>query len=315
MASIRKIHASAAEEWAALVEQEWRKTVEGILNTGRVVNEALDDLEHGEKAGFYKRLPFSMSTAKKLGAVAKDPRFLAHVRDLPASWGTLYELTKLDNGTWTNAIKNGLIRADMERCDAKRLRPPAPIVREEIRTAKSGHEWAMGLDELLPKTLPFRREVFDAAVAGVRDHLDEIDPGTLHAWKGCAKELQRALDVLDDLTSGVGVVDIRNSEEPMVHRRETQADGIPLAQSENRVVPFRREVRHRIPHNDPDRFVEATVSSLENLVSGFSLCDSGVVKIDQIDRSKLKFWTDSMSESLRALTQFRKHLTKLMEEE
>lgn len=56
-------------------------------------------------------------------------------------------------------------------------------------------------------------------------------------------------------------------------------------------------------------------SESESLADTFSLCDEGVVKIDQIDRSRLKFWTNSMGESLRALTRFRKQLTQMMEED
>jgi hypothetical protein len=44
-------------------------------------------------------LPFTDRTAQRLMAVAADQRISngAHVSDLPTSWGTLYELTKLDN--------------------------------------------------------------------------------------------------------------------------------------------------------------------------------------------------------------------------
>jgi N6-adenosine-specific RNA methylase IME4 len=42
----------------------------------------------------------------------------AHVRTLlPPSWGTLYDLTKLDDGTWALAMERGIIRPDMERKD------------------------------------------------------------------------------------------------------------------------------------------------------------------------------------------------------
>ena len=49
-------------------------------------------------------LPFSPQTARKLMAVANHPVLSnhAHVRVLPPSWGTLYELTKL--GWKDNAI-------------------------------------------------------------------------------------------------------------------------------------------------------------------------------------------------------------------
>jgi hypothetical protein len=61
-------------------------------------------------------LPFSTQTARKLMAIGADRRLSkgAHVRDLPPSWGTLYELTKLDDETWGIAEERGLIRPDVE---------------------------------------------------------------------------------------------------------------------------------------------------------------------------------------------------------
>ena len=41
---------------------------------------------------------------------------------MPNSWGTLYELTKLDNATFARALERGAIHAEMERRDALGLR-------------------------------------------------------------------------------------------------------------------------------------------------------------------------------------------------
>ena len=84
-------------EWAAQINAEWRKSVEGIINTGRLISQALEEIQHGEKEAFYSLLPFSEQTAKKLRQIGEDKRISdrAHVRDLPPSWGTLYELSRL----------------------------------------------------------------------------------------------------------------------------------------------------------------------------------------------------------------------------
>lgn len=46
-----------------------------------------------------------------------------HGSDLPPSWRTLYELTKLDDATFDAALESGAIRPDMKREDVNRIRP------------------------------------------------------------------------------------------------------------------------------------------------------------------------------------------------
>ena len=65
-------------------------------------------------------LPFSDRTARRLMAISTDSRFLnrTHVSVLPSHWGTLYELTRLDDETFNRAIDAGEIHPEMERKDA-----------------------------------------------------------------------------------------------------------------------------------------------------------------------------------------------------
>jgi hypothetical protein len=63
-----------------------------------------------------------------------------HVSDLPASWGTLYELTKLDDEQIIAGMKAGEINPDMTRAQASSLRPdpvqkPALPPHEEMAAA------------------------------------------------------------------------------------------------------------------------------------------------------------------------------------
>lgn len=123
---------SKAEYWAPRINAEWRKSVEGILNVGRQLIAAKHACEHGEFLRLFKGhdnavsepVPFEESTAERLMAVAKNPVISnpAHVQDLPQSWGTLYELTKLDNEQIVAGIKAGEITPDMTRAEASALR-------------------------------------------------------------------------------------------------------------------------------------------------------------------------------------------------
>ena len=85
---------------------------------------AKEDLAHGEWAKMCKKLPFSENSAFRLMSVAQHHGLSnpAHVQDLPPSWGTLYELTKLDESQFTEALDAGLIHPEMQRKDVTKLR-------------------------------------------------------------------------------------------------------------------------------------------------------------------------------------------------
>jgi hypothetical protein len=51
-------------------------------------------------------------------------RFYQHADNLPPSWGTLYELTKLDDQQFSQALASGAINPGMERKDVAALRAP-----------------------------------------------------------------------------------------------------------------------------------------------------------------------------------------------
>ena len=115
-----------ARVWAARITECWRSSVEGIIRTGRLLIEAKADLPHGAFGAMCSRdLPFSDSTAQRLMAIARDNRLSnpAHVQLLPASWGTLYELTKLSDDEFETAIEQKVIRPDMLRGEAELIRP------------------------------------------------------------------------------------------------------------------------------------------------------------------------------------------------
>lgn len=121
-----------ADYWAPRINAEWRKSVEGILNVGRQLISAKEACEHGEFLRLFKgheiavseTVPFGERSAEMLMEVAgnkviSNPKF---VSDLPQSWGTLYELTKLEDEQIVAGIKAGEITAEMTRAEASALR-------------------------------------------------------------------------------------------------------------------------------------------------------------------------------------------------
>lgn len=112
-------------DWAARISATWRQSVEAVIETGRLIAQAKTALPHGEFLIMVDtELPFGARTAQRLMQIAADTRLsnATHVSHLPASWGTLYEITKLDDDEFDRGIEDGTIRPDMAR---RELAPPA----------------------------------------------------------------------------------------------------------------------------------------------------------------------------------------------
>jgi hypothetical protein len=113
------------EIWAS-----YRNSVEHILRMGRTLIAARAALVHGQFLEMIRSdLPFTASTAERLMKIASDKNLSnpAHVQLLPASWGTLYELTKLKDAEFEQALSSGAINSRMTRGNAvKMLAAPAP---------------------------------------------------------------------------------------------------------------------------------------------------------------------------------------------
>lgn len=115
--------------WATRISACWQASFKAILEVGRLLAEAKAALPHGEFGHMIERdLPFSSSTANRLMTIAADERISnpAHVQHMPTSWGTLYEITKLDDAQFEQKIKDGTIKPDMMRRDIAEDVPPEP---------------------------------------------------------------------------------------------------------------------------------------------------------------------------------------------
>jgi N6-adenosine-specific RNA methylase IME4 len=89
-----------------------------MIEIGRLLNQAKDSLQHGEFLKMIEgELPFSRSTAARFMKISGDRRIVANVQHLPAAWGTMYELTKLDDVTFEARLAAGKIHPDMARGD------------------------------------------------------------------------------------------------------------------------------------------------------------------------------------------------------
>lgn len=117
-----------AEYWAPKIHGEWRKSIEGILGVGRRLIAAKEACEHGEFLRLFKGhenavsdpVPFGERSAERLMEIASSDVLSnpTHASDLPQSWMTLYELTKLDEETLIAGIKAGEITPETTRAQA-----------------------------------------------------------------------------------------------------------------------------------------------------------------------------------------------------
>lgn len=109
-----------ASAWAAHIAACWRSSYDSILEVGQSLIAAKAGLGHGEFGKMIElSLPFGPNTAQRLMAIASDPKLSnpAHAPLLPPHWGTLYELTKIDDAKFSEAVEKKIIRPDMERAE------------------------------------------------------------------------------------------------------------------------------------------------------------------------------------------------------
>lgn len=114
------------EAWALRINAAWRRSLEAVIETGRLLIDAKAQLRHGQWQSLIDtQLDFSSDTAQRLMAIARDQRLSnpAHVRFLPRSYSTLHELTKLSDEQFSRGIEEKIINPDMERREVERLRP------------------------------------------------------------------------------------------------------------------------------------------------------------------------------------------------
>ena len=112
----------ASKYWAKKITAAWQSSLQGILETCRLLSAAKDKLDHGQfEKMIDNELPFGPSTTQRLMKIGRDKRLTnpAHGPLLPPSWRTLYELTKLSDAEFYAMLADGRIRPDMERDEAR----------------------------------------------------------------------------------------------------------------------------------------------------------------------------------------------------
>jgi N6-adenosine-specific RNA methylase IME4 len=126
----------AASLWADRIRTAWQSSFEGIIECGRLLIAAKEELGHGEWMKLIEtELPFKKSTSAALMRIAADERLvkLQHVGILPPHWGTLAELTRLPDDVFQAKIDDGTIRPEMQRKDVAKENRLISKARDEMR--------------------------------------------------------------------------------------------------------------------------------------------------------------------------------------
>lgn len=132
-----RTNARTRQQWADIINADWRKSIDSIIQTGKDLAQAKAELLHGEFTQMVAGdLLFSQRTANNLMGIAKHPVIgkSPAAANLPPSWAVLSELTKLSEADFRDAQSRGLISRDTSSRAARAVAdvygsddPSAPI--------------------------------------------------------------------------------------------------------------------------------------------------------------------------------------------
>lgn len=130
--------------YVSAITKAWQEIATEIIEIGKCLIRAKAELPHGDfETMVEKELPFGPRTAQRLMAIASSKLLSnpTHASLLPASWMTLYELTRLPEAVLVNALIDGTITPSTERKDVAKLRQAnAPTSRITIATTNTVSE-------------------------------------------------------------------------------------------------------------------------------------------------------------------------------
>lgn len=117
LAKISKPNTRSREQWAEVIGADWRRSIDSIIQTGRDLIAAKEELPHGEFMKLVEQdLPFDPSAARRLMAIAEHPLIgkRANTHDLPARLSVLFEISALSEEEFADAEEKGLITPSLK---------------------------------------------------------------------------------------------------------------------------------------------------------------------------------------------------------
>jgi ParB family chromosome partitioning protein len=178
-----EITSPARDQWALWISEALQKTVAGYIETGRRLIDAKANLDHGEWLPLLADVRLSATTAEKFMVIARNQSITnsANLPNLPASYTTLYALTKLPPDEFERRIIDGTIHPDMRGVDVH-VKGTLGTGLDEWWTPPEYIERAravLGDIDLDPATCTEAQGIVRAT-----RYLTKIDDGRRHEWHG-----------------------------------------------------------------------------------------------------------------------------------
>ena len=146
MAEIAILNVRTRLEWEAIIDSDWRKSFESVMQIGHNLNAAEAQLDDAEFVDMLKTgLPFSRDTARTLMKIARNPSITSAgpARRLPSSWSILATLCSLSAEDFKDAQESGLINAKTSKRKARALV-------KTYHTKNGGYVWQGNAPAMLP---------------------------------------------------------------------------------------------------------------------------------------------------------------------
>jgi hypothetical protein len=212
------------------------------VEVGNLLLKAKKKLLHGEFTAMINRdLPFSDRTADCLMSIAKCPWLNPHTcaglptARLPASWRTLYELSRLSKRAFNSAARRRFIHAEMTVRDATNLAhldrsrrrrarvtsalPAAPVTpsvatvsaRGDVRKNRSAPDWTQ-------RSAEDQADTILQQIQNLRDSLAEADVVFL-AERISETHDDEFAEVIDDLMESLSSLNEASAKRPPIKSR------------------------------------------------------------------------------------------------
>jgi hypothetical protein len=238
-------NARSWKTFAELIAGSWQKQAGAIIETGRHLFEAKQELQRDEYAAMVGlELPFDSSVARKLLRIAASPIICApgHTAKLPPYWTIIYDLSKLDDEVLLAAIKDGRVNPKMQRRDVRALRGQPPDKAPTKPATPLMLSWRASSDEVKTKALDAigLSEILRVMSIALRRDLNN-------------KRLKEKNDpdgVLDDASRAVRLV--MGKARIMVHKDTSE----PVAKSHEReIITAVCAIARKHPNSDCSRWI------------------------------------------------------------
>jgi Skp family chaperone for outer membrane proteins len=196
----------SVEEWTGIITDDFNRSVEGIVAAGRHLQEAKDQLDHGEFGPLLDRLNLHPRAAERLIKIANNEVLAnpTHWVGLPTFRRTLSELATLPPEFLEEKIADGAVNAQTTRKDVEALKATLKGKARQSRPKQSGIRRALSYGN-------GRRRELEERVAELEAELE--------AERETARDRERKLcSEIETLRAKVAELEDREASQPQSAR-------------------------------------------------------------------------------------------------